>query len=58
MTKQNIMKTPKTVQDFSKEWLQYILEQWLNKEGKLEEKSVEILEFKASKNNLQVTKGL
>ena len=52
------MKTPKTVQDFSKEWLQYILEQWLNKEGKLEEKSVEILEFKASKNNLQVTKGL
>ena len=47
------MKTPTSIPEFNKEWLKFILEDWLNKKSD-SSNSVEILEFKASKNSLQV----
>ena len=47
------LKTPTTVAEFNKEWLQYILEDWHNKSS-TNQSSIDIISFEASKNGLQV----
>ena len=48
-----IMKTPTSIPEFNKEWLKFILEDWFNRKSN-NNNDVEILEFKANKNSLQV----
>ena len=47
------MKTPTSIPEFNKEWLKFILEDWFNRKSN-NNNDVEILEFKANKNSLQV----
>ena len=47
------LKTPTTVAEFNKEWLQFILEDWHNKSS-TNQSSIDIISFEASKNGLQV----
>ena len=49
----SIPKTPKSVTEFSKDWLMFILESWFDKNHE-NLTSVDITSFNASKNNLQV----
>ena len=50
----SIPETPKSVTEFSKAWLMFILEDWFNKNHE-NLTSVDITNFNASKNNLQVS---
>ena len=49
----SIPETPKSVTEFSKDWLIFILDDWFHKNHE-NLSSVEITSFNASKNNLQV----
>ena len=49
----SIPDTPKSVAEFSKDWLMFILDNWFHKNHE-NLTSVDITSFNASKNNLQV----
>ena len=48
------LKTPTSVAEFNKEWLQFILQDWHSKSS-TNHSSIDIISFEASKNGLQVS---
>ena len=47
------LKTPTSVAEFNKDWLQFILQDWHSKSS-TNQSSIDIISFEASKNGLQV----